>query len=128
MTQLMKETIRRILINIFRAFEDALGSCFADQTLLTLSSDKHTTYFFLVPMYHTLSVLILTLLYDTQTDLFNIIVQDSLDFFPAAGMSLKENKCILGTVVATLPSERNYVYIEKPIFISLLVPNSIMSM
>jgi len=40
----------------------------------------------------------------------------------------KENKYILGTVVATLASERNYVYIEKPIFItSLLVPNSIMS-
>ena len=40
----------------------------------------------------------------------------------------KENKYILGTVVATLASERYYVCIEKPIFItSLLVLNSIMS-
>ena len=38
----------------------------------------------------------------------------------------KENKYILDTVIATLASERNYIYIEKPIFIiSLLVPNSI---
>jgi len=47
----------------------------------------------------------------------SLYMYGKIDMDVMGNSNYKENKCILDTVVATLASERNYVYIEKPIFI-----------